>query len=50
MLADVVVVQEPQRAIGPDNIRAALPAIPIPLCTPGEDLHPVFADSAITAM
>lgn len=51
VFADVVIVEDPRHAIGPDNITAALKAIPIPLCTPREGLHPVIADhpgSAIT--
>lgn len=48
--ADVVIVEDPQHAIGPGNIPAALKAIPIPVCTPREALCPVTADDPIGAI
>lgn len=50
ILADMVIVDDPQHSIGPDNISAALKAIPIPLCTPREALHPVTAEDPINAI
>lgn len=47
--ADVVIVEDPHHAIGPDNIPAALKAIGVPVCTPREALHPVTADDPLGA-
>lgn len=48
--ADVVIVEDPHHAIGPENIPAALKALGIPLCTPGEVLLPVDGDDPIHAI
>jgi hypothetical protein len=48
--ADVVIVEDPHHAIGPDNIPAALKAIGIPVCTPRDELHPVTDDDPVSAI
>ncbi|GAA2039413.1 hypothetical protein GCM10009839_46730 [Catenulispora yoronensis] len=48
--AEVVIVEDPHHAIGPDNIPAALKAIGIPLCTPGDVLLPVDGDDPLHAI
>lgn len=50
VLADMVIVEDPQHTIGPDNIPAALKAIQIPVCTPREALHPVTDNDPIAAI
>lgn len=48
--ADVVIVEDPHHAIGPDNIPAALKAIAIPVCTPGDVLLPINGDDPVHAV
>ena len=48
--ADVVVVEDPHHAIGPDNIPDALKAIGIPVCTPGDVLLPIDGDDPVHAI
>ena len=48
--AEVVIVEDPHHAIGPDNLPAALKAIGIPLCTPGDVLLPVDGGDPVHAI